>query len=476
MHRHWVWKVGELKVTWQITRFAIDKYTQWFMRSLQEEEGELPWDVRKTLARTMWASLPPSEKCSWLYAAAQGKAAKEVAGGPALPIGLVTDDARARAILLTFHGDWGFDRDDVQRLVDQGLEGQALSDCLKKLPYCSEVCERLFKHMCSVGVACKLGRVSVAVEHCHHGTVAGRVHLHVYMSGVDRCYVGSFLARLSFESVPVSHMSLLTHSGGSTFHVKRTHEGHYYLQFEKIGSLARLTNFTKGEDFSVAKRWILNQFKVRKMSFAVAKEEILYSRDGVSSGVRELEFQENLLQSKELDLMSQTIVGLLKQKQLPFCELPADITAWKSQYDQEYFGVLRRFKPLVMDGPTRFGKTTWACSFFGDENTLVVDCQGVTSPCMKEYAKCPKKYKAILFDEGSWELVFRNKMLFQAGAKPVLCGQSPTNQYCFSVLVYQVPMIICSNGFFDGVSEDAKAYLQENIVYQQVNQACFIGN
>jgi hypothetical protein len=104
----------------------------------------------------------------------------------------------------------------------------------------------------------------------------------------------------------------------------------------------------------------------------------------------------------------------------------------------------------------------------------VLDCQTCDTPNLKDFAAAPDDYDCIIFDEGSWEVLYHNKLLFQAGPKPVMLGQTRTNVYAYKVLVYMVPMIICSNQFFRGCKDaEVLHYVQNNIIYHKVTGPCW---
>jgi hypothetical protein len=145
------------------------------------------------------------------------------------------------------------------------------------------------------------------------------------------------------------------------------------------------------------------------------------------------------------------------------------ILEWGEQYCLQKSKLLR-FKPLLLQGKTRCGKTRKAISLYGHDRTLVVNCQGLGSalPSLREFSK--ERFSCIVFDEVSSIQVLRNKMVFQAGVDPVVLGQSACNQHAYSVWLFGVPMILCSNDFQLKSREDSpmldvdEEYLQHNIV------------
>jgi hypothetical protein len=238
----------------------------------------------------------------------------------------------------------------------------------------------------------------------------------------------------------------------------------------------RCTNFEKHHDFAVPPRYIKNQLAKGKMSLKVAMQESMQSRQNVRSNHVEFEFQRFAAIQRENEEAAANVRRLLAAQQTAFIDTPAEIKEWMSQYTESQWGVLSRFKVLVLDGPSRTGKTSWAKSFFGSGSTFVIDCQDKSVPALREYAlQGRQQWRSIVFDEGSWELIHSNKMLFQAGVEPITMAQSPTQQFTYSCWVYAVPMIVCSNNFFTGVTDEAAEYLKANIVYLHVNSPVYTG-
>jgi hypothetical protein len=65
-------------------------------------------------------------------------------------------------------------------------------------------------------------------------------------------------------------------------------------------------------------------------------------------------------------------------------------------------------------------------------------------------------------------------MLFQGGPAPVTLGQSPTGQFFYDVLLYGVPMILCSNQFLNGADDLQMDYLTKNLIIVSVTEQCWL--
>ncbi len=60
-----------------------------------------------------------------------------------------------------------------------------------------------------------------------------------------------------------------------------------------------------------------------------------------------------------------------------------------------------------------------------------------------------KRYVWVCFEEGNWELLYKNNVLFQAGPAVVMMRQWQCNDLAYSVRVHGMAMIVTSNEFVD---------------------------
>ena len=131
--------------------------------------------------------------------------------------------------------------------------------------------------------------------------------------------------------------------------------------------------------------------------------------------------------------------------------------------------ILRRYKVLVYDGPSKTGKSERARHWFGSNRTLVVQCQGVDQPCLLDWN--PSEHVAILYEEANWSLMWQNRMLMQSGPLPVRLGQSPTNQASYSLHVFRIPMMLVTNDFWKGCDDDeARDWITQNMCYRLITE------
>ena len=452
---------------------------------------------RREIAQEEWKKLHEGERAYWKYAASFNRSLfplplqdDELQGSRPLPVGVtastISEGTKTTGMLLTWHGDWGMQDAKVLAAVSVSDTIEHLSRLLSSMSFYQELGDTFFRFCTSRAITLGFSQVSVSVEHCQKGDIASRVHLHCYVSGGRHRLSYASFEILEFQDVRVSHVAFTGYgaknkdtsenvksSAQCKFNSGRCNEAHYYLQFEKVGLLHQQSNFLKFVDFPVPARWIMSQYKQRKMSAETATIEIIACRDRCRGSIGELDFQI----AKQVELTNErrekVAKSQMKQAMRPFIKMPSAITEWLGQYNRPEGHTLFRYKPLVLDGETRFGKTSWALSFFGPESTLQVNCQNITAPNLLSWRRQSDQYSAILFDEGSWKLIFENKMLFQAGPASVDLGQSATNCNAYKVFVFAVPMIICSNQFWKDIDDAGKQYLASNIIYLPVTSPCY---
>ena len=145
------------------------------------------------------------------------------------------------------------------------------------------------------------------------------------------------------------------------------------------------TNYASFEAFVPKRSWMLSKFQMGKMSGEAYLAEAMKLKQGSIGIVREAEHQLKLLQQTDLENELQRIEQAFEQHRRPSIPHPPMVQDFVSQFRAENFGVAARFKPLVLDGPTRFGKSTFAESLFGTENTIFINCQNTLIPPMQRH-------------------------------------------------------------------------------------------
>ena len=184
-----------------------------------------------------------------------------------------------------------------------------------------------------------------------------------------------------------------------------------------------------------------------KMTVESAKNEILASRAvGAEKMIRVLDFHTKAQKEVKLAHLAKQTLAQLKKKEHKFRRHPV-IDLWVVQYYDIYKNPDYRYWSLLLRGESQAGKTAFAVAIYGDDQTLVVNCQGCSPdlPSIELFDR--EKHCAIVWDEIDEKQVLSNKKVFQAGAHMVTLGQSKCNQYAYAQYLHGVAMILCSNTF-----------------------------
>ena len=457
--------------------------------------------------------LPKGQQAYWLNRASEDGAAPDLHAADAQPSlvsradGKAAQEARRTQFLLTWNGDWGLDNPSVQEAVRaEGKNPHALAKALAQQRCLQELMDSFWTVVAATAKKLGLIHVSVALELSTRAERDGRLHLHAFVSHPCKRLRFSAIGReMRFGGKAPSHIST-SERGGSGRQWAHAAEGHYYLQTRKVGSVLRRTNHVKGLDFEISAKWVRRLWRKRKLSHEDALLEAIESRDRAANLVEEIRQVQRLeteVASKEKAAMALQTFQLRPFKPPTEAEL-----LWLKQYgwggtapgrsgegvraatpissgggtapenvvDVAAGGTapLRRYKLLVYDGPSRTGKSERAQRWFGEAATLSLNCQGVTAPCLHEWLS--GRYKAILCDEGDWKLVWGNRLLFQAGPRPVLLGQSNCNEHTYTVYVRGAPMMLTSNAFWAGCPKGGpeEEWLMNNIVYCYIAEPTWV--
>jgi len=268
-------------------------------------------------------------------------------------------------------------------------------------------------------------------------------------------------------------------------------EGHYYCQAEKIGHVLHDSSCPKWTKIFPDAKMVLSLWRTRKMSTEAAKVEVLMTRDRVPSVLTMLD---DTMSLEYADRVTRESVAAEEEWiRSPFKEPLSSELEWVRQFavlalephmmvsraagfcrtaDLQSSASLRRAQFLVYDGPSKMGKTELACAWFGAQYTMVVNAQETVTPNLRPLLS--GKFRAILFDEGTWELCWKNKAMMQASPRPVTMAQSQCNDRCYQVMLFRVPMIVCSNTFWEGCKDpEARDWIEKNSFFIPVTEPVF---
>jgi len=134
-----------------------------------------------------------------------------------------------------------------------------------------------------------------------------------------------------------------------------------------------------------------------------------------------------------------------------------------------------RRKFLVLEGPSRVGKTQFALSLFGHEHTLEINAADEKHPTLQSFSS--EIHRCILLDEASPEMVATNRKLFQAPNALVQMAQSKTSCHMYQVYLNDTLICICSNSWqsqVDQLPASCRDWIMANQVLLRVTRPLWI--
>ena len=117
----------------------------------------------------------------------------------------------------------------------------------------------------------------------------------------------------------------------------------------------------------------------------------------------------------------------------------AEVEEWVAAHQE----LKHRYKFLVLEGESRYGKSMFALKIAGRAKTLDLSCAGQLHPDLRSHD--PFVHKAVLFDEAPVAMILAYKRHFQAPSTVLDCGTSATNNWSYKVWLHQQKLIVTSN-------------------------------
>ena len=502
--------------SWRVKRHAVQMFAAEWMRAGGSTAST--YEERRAAGRLAFTQLESSERDQWiararvvLEGAIDGQDDVQVVKGRpkavlSVPstVAALGPETRCVGMLYTWNGMWCANKCDVRG----ALSGEAAPPDIqcKRLAQCASVQELFDSFWTAIAEQCKrLGflHCSCAAELSTNSNEAGRFHLHAFVSlPATHCgvRVAAAWSNFKFRGQCAPHCSPAIPGRGHNNRSRVVARGHFYLQAGKCGVMLQRSNHVKHQHFLVQSKWVMELWRQRKLSHSMCRNELLAARDKAHVFLAEVErveqaeyevTQKSLCDAfladtawarpwlpptcEEVEWLSQFVgceaaphpsaspSATALALQSSACTL-GDVTAMRGR---------RRCKVLVYDGPSRTGKSERARHWFGVQKTLVVQCQNVQHPCLRDWLS--GSFVAILYEEANWRLMWENRMLMQSGPVPIRMGQSPTNQSSYTVNVFGVPMLLVTNDFWHACDdEEARTWLTANMCYRRITEPQWI--
>ena len=319
-----------------------------------------------------------------------------------------------------------------------------------------------------------LDKTAVSLEMCTRTWAEGSVRLHVHVYWVCRSQLRTravdswlFGGSRPFRSVD----ALTARARGRS--VSSAHNGGlYYLVAPKQGSLMSCSAHMPFSDFIVNPEWITVLWQTGKFTSSVAMEQYTLAKKDVKRHVQNVLDQEVFQREQALRRRLATATVAVQRQLRPRCRVPLVDDVWLVEQDS----VRDRQRFLVLDGPSRTGKTQFALQLRGACRTIEVNCAAcLREPDLRAYEF--GKHMAVVFDEAHCSMVIACKRLFQAPAALVQMAASNTNCFGYSVCLHGVLLVVCSNKWrlelLELPAED-REWLELNSVYVEVRQPLWV--
>ena len=394
------------------------------------------------------------------------KCPKSFSAAPALP------QSAFDSVLFTLQGDWGLFKSFAVSLPP---------GCSKApLAYLSEIVvwlraqkrfawlQRSFTDWCEKVQALLHGTaMSWALELCAVSLVADsvvRVHGHVFIHSYVKMAFGADDAALppKFLGVTFPHVRVGFAKVKGRNREDGFNAGHFYCVADKIGSVVSGSTLVLYESIAVKPQWIQALYFKGKATVLATKRALLRCGYQAEAYVKNLEF---VVAAQKKDVLSERIVELERELRAglkPPRKLQAAEERWLPQYAQK----LLRYKLLVLEGSSCVGKTVWARFLAVPGHVLELNCASARFANFRDYD--PDVHEVCILDEASPELILTERKLFQAGPQLVDLGNSTTGCYTYSVWVWRLKMVVCSNRWsrqLEALAPDDKAWIEANSVH-----------
>ena len=189
----------------------------------------------------------------------------------------------------------------------------------------------------------------------------------------------------------------------------------------------------------------------------------MQSCQNVTKYLKDMETLDDELRRRETEAESFRVLTVLNGLARPFHQLP-EVEEWKLQYLLDAF----RFKFLVLEGPSRMGKTVFARMSLSPpgKGFYELNCAGGKDLDLRGVD--PSRHGLIIYDEVSPSQVLAQKKVFQAGPTEIQLGQSSTCVYGYSKFFYRCRMVCCSNNWtllMRGMPSEDTEWLKKNSVH-----------
>ena len=319
-------------------------------------------------------------------------------------------------------------------------------------------------------------RVTLKGELCPEKWKIGIVKLHLHI-------------QIHKQTLQVFTMSGALKFDGKPIHIRRCHvdrrtaqltieRGHYYLAMPKPGSLFLRGNFTAGEHYGIRAQWVTYYLSKGQLTFDAAEGEYCRCVGDAMRNVQNLKFLVDAAVDSTLQ-KQRTAMEIRLQRIMKTPKVVPEFVSWMKSMGWELVPDVEmkgRFQFIVFNGPPNTGKSQFVRMQYPVGALLELDCGGrELFPDLKQFRR--PRHRAILYDEGTPEMVLKHKLVFQSSNAWCTLGNSPCNRDVYHRWFYGTHQIICSNTWEADLqritSWEDYEWLQDNSIVIPVEHGTF---
>jgi len=376
---------------------------------------------------------------------------------PAAPVALDDSDCHAST-----RGAPSLDPEADLRVVE------AAASALRADRRCQDLWQEVLDAVKTVQEAAPSSVQAWALELCPRTLLQSgslRVHAHVAVVAQNGRPLRIPWERALFRGSPPSHVSRnLGDKQGKR--VRNALAALSYLALPKCCSVWADCSVELFVDLPVSAQHIFNAVGARKMSVRMAHDHLIKIPKAIDRNLDQLERYRSEQCTKAIAAVQEWRLARAAGARLPFKRYGA-VSHWLAQYDY----CLDRYLFLVLDGPSRLGKTAFMRHLEAPFSFCEINCSGGQSLDLRSYRVW--QHNVVFFDEAKPAQVLANKKLFQAGPLPVQLQTSMTNCFAYSIWLGGKKLCIAANDWMLEVSklnEADRDWLGANSVYLAVTE------
>ena len=208
-----------------------------------------------------------------------------------------------------------------------------------------------------------------------------------------------------------------------------------------------------------------------KIGYEEAKSELIQCGKGLVRRMADLECWHKLHNERKVDEMVAKAQAMSRKELKPFPRWPI-VDAWLTEATK---AMQPRKKCLVLQGPSRTGKTEFVRGLFSLGALLELNCANLKDICLDGF-DC-LRHQAILWDEASASLVSNNRKVFQHPLCSVDLGHSPTGAHVKRYFLGNCCSVITTNKWYEDLAKlpaGDRAWLEANMVVFDVQQPLWV--